>query len=35
MSDCVADQATEHGRDAVGAVVDLETERLFGGGVPH
>lgn len=35
MPDCVTDQTAEHGSDAVGAVVDLETERLLGGGVPH
>lgn len=35
MSYSVADQSAEHGCYTVCAVVDFETEGLFGGGVPH
>lgn len=35
MSDSVAYQSSKHGCQPVGAVVYLETERLFGGRVPH
>ena len=31
----IANKSTEHGRDAVCAVVDFETEGLLGGGIPH
>ena len=35
MSDRITNESTKHGRDPVCAVVGFETERLFGGGVPH
>ena len=34
MSYCIADESSEHCSDAVCAVVELETERLLGRGVP-
>jgi aspartate-semialdehyde dehydrogenase len=35
VADCVAEEAADHGCDAVGAVVCFEAEGLFGGGPPH
>lgn len=35
MSNGVSNQATKHGRNTVGAVVDLEAERLLLGCIPH
>lgn len=35
VSNCVTEEATDHGCNAVGAVICFETEGLFGGSPPH